>query len=155
MKDRGQLRAHHGDWLGKVRQLLEGVPQQDEREDLELLAHGPGKGAGQGEDEAHDLKDQHQGEGQIHGVKMVGGRVRGQCGREQSLPVQFDAYESGQEHDDEPQGETPMHAFSFPEMMQRVENIGESLEKKIHGKGLRLCGCGYRYLDAMDTTSPR
>ena len=71
-------------------------------------------------------------------MKMVGGRMRRQCVREQALSVQLDADQGGQEDGYEPQGKTPVHALVLPEMMQGIKYVGESLEQEIHGKGLRF-----------------
>ena len=128
MVDRGQVFAH-GDGLREMREFLERVPQEDEGEDLELFSHGFGEGTGQGEDEADDLEDQHQGEGQVHGVKVIRGGVSGQEGREQALTVEFYACQRPEKDDDESQGEAPVHAFVLPEMMERVEDEGQAFEE--------------------------
>ena len=126
----------HGDGLGKIGQLFEGVAQQDQGQDFKLFAHGARKRAGQGEDQADHFQDQDQGKGQIDGVKMVGRGVCGQGGRQQTLPVQLDDGHGPQKNQDQPQGQPPVHAFVFPEMMQRVENKGQAFKKSVHGQSL-------------------
>jgi len=71
----------------------------------------------------------HQGESQVHGVEVIRGGVPGQEGREQALTAEFYACQRSEKDDDEPQGEAPVHALVFPEMMERVEDEGQSFEE--------------------------
>lgn len=130
MQDRGQVRDSDG--LGKGRKLFERVAQQDEGQNFELFAHGFGERTGQSEDEADHFQDQDQSEGEVHGMEMIGRRVCGQNLGQHTLAVHFDDGHSPQEDQNQSKGESPVHALALPEMVQRIEKIGDTFKEGIH-----------------------
>jgi hypothetical protein len=68
-----------GERFAKIGQLLEGVTDQDQGENLKLLAQRAGKGTGQDKDQTDHLKHQDDGEGGMNRIKMV---IRYQAGQE-------------------------------------------------------------------------
>jgi len=124
-------RIDEQDRLVQVHQLLEGVAQQDEAQDFELLAQGFGHRTGQDEDKIHHLLDQHQGEGEVDGVEMGKRRDPGQKRRQQAPDVEFDAEQAEQEGHDLADGHDAPGFGMFPKTVQGIEKIGgEFVERK-------------------------
>src|SRR5665647_1495943 len=96
------LVAQIGERLGKIRQFLEGVPDEDQGENFELLAQRPGKGTGQDKDQADHLQDEDDGEGRMDRKKMVYRHQRRQVCGQKALPVQFNSGQTAQEQKNQP-----------------------------------------------------
>ena len=118
--------------LGQMRQLLEGVAQQDQGQDLELLAHGARKGCGDDEDQAHDLQPQDQGEGQLDGAEMAVGRQLGQGGRQHALPFELHAAQGRHIDPENDQRHLALDVGTLPIVVQPVKNICEPLQLEQH-----------------------
>ena len=96
----------HG--LGEVGELLEGITQEDERQDFKLLAHGTREGARYAHDELDHLDRQDEGEGQLNGGKMARWRDGREGGRHEACPPRLDEGEGEKIDPEEDAGEAPL-----------------------------------------------
>ncbi len=99
--------------------LLEGVAQQDERQDLQLLAHGARKRGRQHKDEAQHLHAQDEGEGKLDGPEMAVRRSR-QPRREDPLTLEFHGRQDEQIDPEQIQGQAALGERALPELVQPV-----------------------------------
>ena len=118
--------------FGQVRQFLEGIAQQDQGQDLELFAHGPRKGRGDDEDQAHDLQAQDQGEGQLDGAEMAVGRQLGQGGRQHALALELHAAQGRHIDPEDDQRHLALDVGALPIVVQPVKNICKPLQLEQH-----------------------
>ena len=96
----------HG--LGEVGELLEGITQEDERQDFKLLAHGTREGARDAHDELEHLDRQDESEGQLNGGKMARWRDGREGSRHEACPPCLDEGEGEKIDPEEDAGEAPL-----------------------------------------------
>jgi len=113
-------RALPGEGLGQVAELLERVAEQDQAEDLELLAGGDGDGVGDGEDEPHHLEGEEEREGGSHPGEVVGREARRERRGQEAPAPELDGDHRPDEDDHERRRHRPPRPRALPEGLDPV-----------------------------------
>ena len=126
-----------GERLVRLGEDLQRLPQQDEREDLELLPRRDGEGGGQAEDQPHDLVGEQEVHGRLHRVEVIGRREAAQRLVQQALPVELRPGHRGQEDRHQRHRHHPARGRALAARLQPVVRLREPLQ---HRHPLRRAG---------------
>ena len=118
---------HDADGLAQVRQLVERLPQQDEAEDLQLLAEGVGDGRGEPEDQVEDLRDQEERHDPADGREVVRRHLPAEEAPGDPAPREFDPDHRAQEGEEQQPGRQHARAVRVPQSLEAVVEPDEGV----------------------------
>ena len=134
----GQHVRHRAPHLRPVHRLvhdgepLERLPQQDQGEDLELLAHRVGHRLGEREHQRHRLEQQQQRERDVHREEVVGGELPAEPAGEHVVAVDFDHQQREQERRHQHAADAALGRRRVPALLDEVEEPGQQRRDPLH-----------------------
>src|SRR5579884_874483 len=129
----GGAHERPSDRLAEKGELLERLAQQDEREDLEVLAHRVGDGLGEVEREPDALDKEQEREGEMDGVEVAAGHRGPPGGGEEAPAAEFDHDEGAEKGGDEQRAKGALRGGANPGSLEAVEHPRDASQ---HGGNL-------------------
>jgi len=121
------------DRMRELSKLEKSVPEQDQRQQLELLSQRACHRAGEREYEGEHLDDQQKRERDIQGGEWISGDARGERRRQRSDAIEPDRRQRAQKGDYQDNAERPVRPRVPPDTVEGVEQRGPGAEKSAHG----------------------